>query len=235
MKSGGMFILGGLLSGVGRGIEQDIVQQRQMALESLRRQDATDARRDAEKQQTRRDEMSHTNAVEMAGIEQKNRIDTLQTSGTIQTERDARQHTYELDTARVQAQLRMATDAASQTLRDRLDDDDVHGVEVDGNGNYVVVRNDGRLEQTTVSARPLASSTNATEGGRLTQDERDAAYSEAHRAWIAGGREGREPTRTDFIGVTRDDYRAGQGGGGSGTGAGTRRIRFDAQGRRIGG
>ena len=235
MKSGGLFVLGGLLSGIGHGMQDDIVQQRQMALEALRRQDAADARLDAQKSSARELDTRHSNAIEMAGIEQKNRIDTLQTSGSIQTERDAVQHTYELDTARVRARLQMATDAASIALRDRLSDRDVHGVEVDGNGNYVVIRNDGTMERTDVTARAPASASNATEGGRLTQDERDAAYSEAHRAWIQGGRQGREPQRTDFIGVTRDDYRAGQSGGGSGTGGGTRRIRFDAQGRRING
>lgn len=242
MGVGTQFMLGGLLSGVGRGMEMDIVQQRATALERLRQQYETQREDRADQRLQDRDKRTQGYALDRAEVDQGHAVERLRVGGEIQSDRDRQQHGYEVDMARLTSSLQQARTAAEISLRDRLDDGDVHSVEVDGEGNYVIVRNDGSLEPTRVSARPLASATNTAEGGRLTQDERETAFRAAHRAWVQHGRAGREPTAEDFIGMTREDYRriyggdAGGGTGAQGTGATPpRRIRFDAQGRRIGG
>ena len=222
MGSGTDFILGGLLSGVGRGVEQTAVANRQAALEKLRIEaDRQKDDRDYQRQ-TARDTRQQDFAIEREEIAQTGRERLLEKGGTIQERRDAAQAAQTARLEALRSSLRRAETAQELKLKDALDRDDVQDVVVNSDNEYVIITKDGKSRSTGVIGRPPAATANASEGGRLTDSEQEAAYSEARRAWAAGGRQGEEPRRSKFIGMTREDYQASIGGAAPATDAGAR-------------
>jgi len=173
MGSGG-FILGGLLSGVGAGLQTDITQRRTAALEALKAQQESDLEDKklaaASAQQTQHDKDSGDNAIRLVGanLAADNAKNDHATGNDItkigvqggQTRLTAQQQSA-LDLARdsqlatLKAQLLMQTDAASLTLANSLNSEDYAGTETGADGKvYVVTKKGDTIDTGIVTARP---------------------------------------------------------------------------------
>jgi hypothetical protein len=200
--SGGGFILGGLLSGLGAGIVQDAAQQREAAMEKLRQQFARDSEDRGEQRLIRAETRKEGYDVRADQRRLGSDLTKLREGGKIQSEQDRIKlaHDVALENLRtgnqikvetVRSSLRRAETKEEIALRDSLDAGDYSSVVVGGDGSYYGVTERG-LVPTGVPAAASAAEV------KVSAEDADAAYADARSAWVRGGREGEPPKRTDF-------------------------------------
>lgn len=219
------YVVGGALQGFGSGVQNEAVQRRTEALEAMRqryqtqRDDKIASQRAAERKEDREWK------VEDQQTDYRNKAGLLALGGQVQGQRDAQQHGYKMaeikqtqvgqrELATLNSRLQAARTEAEIRLRDRLESGDISNVVRGEDGQYYGVTKGG-LVATGVTAAPTAAETGDTGGGRLTESEQNAAYEDDRRAWRDGGKQGPEPKKSDYIGMTRQAYSARRGGGGS--------------------
>ena len=165
--AGGNFILGGLLSGLGRGMEQDYLAKREEALQRLREQNKMDAENRAEQRDIRKEDRADTRAETAADRavirdERKLRVAGEETRSTKAVEfgydvqltkikasedrgTEAFKAKLDKDIATLKAQLDQNNDAESQRLKAELDSDNIKDRVTDANGRVILIRNDGKM------------------------------------------------------------------------------------------
>lgn len=165
--AGGNFILGGLLSGLGRGMEQDYLAKREEALTRLREQNQLDAENRAEqrdiRKETRTEERDSRKMERDAGYD----IQKLKVAGDIKSADRRDQFGYDVqltkikasedrsteafkakldkDIATLKSQLDQSSDAESQRLKAELDSGNIKDRVTDANGRVILIRNDGKM------------------------------------------------------------------------------------------
>lgn len=168
--AGGNFILGGLLSGLGRGMEQDYLAKREEALQRLRKQNQMDAENRAEqrdiRKESRTDERDARKMERDAGYD----IQKLKVAGDIKSADRRDQFGYDVqltkikaneergtvafkdkldrDMATLRARLDQNNDAESQRLKAELDSGNIKDRVTDANGRVILIRNDGKMVTT---------------------------------------------------------------------------------------
>lgn len=173
MGSGLGFVLGGLLSGVGQGLAQDIADRRAMALQQLRGQQAAESdarqaaaaeRADERKYQNQKGllavgtslDIAKENAVSGNRIAEKReqgKIDYKLQGQKIAGERGIAELKGSID-ARLAAQ-KGTIDAGLVRLKSELDGGDVDSVQQTADGRYFIVKKDGSQSLTPyVGAKP---------------------------------------------------------------------------------
>ena len=165
--AGGNFILGGLLSGIGRGMEQDFLARRQDALEKLRRQDVIDAEDRREQSTIRAESRADQRKIASDARDYENDVNKLREAGKIKSQDRADQFGYDVkltkikanedrstagfkakleqDLATMKAKLDQENDAASQRLKAQLDSGDIKDRVTDANGRVILITNDGQM------------------------------------------------------------------------------------------
>lgn len=171
MKSGGTFILGGLLQGLGKGITNMREERRQDALLKLKREyelaDQTTAAAAAEAAATRaqKDRIEILDRGNTADIE-KAKV----TSNLKQAER-AVDYTYDVKLENVRAGLDIKKDAASKRLAAEIDAGQVQGVDTAEDGSMIVTYKGGSVVKKNIKlyVRPVGegdSDTPTIDGAR---------------------------------------------------------------------
>lgn len=166
MGVGTSYLIGGLLKGLGAGFTNLHEEQRQNALLALKReQDVQDTATEVAAKEAAR-------VADLAGkkeiIDYSTGADTKQYAAKAVEDRKTEtikfSNTKELE--RFKTQLDTQKDAASQALRARLDagKNDVHSIEQADDGSMIIVRKDGKLEQTGVKMiiKPVAGADSGT-------------------------------------------------------------------------
>jgi hypothetical protein len=212
--------IGGALAGVGAGMQQNIVEQRQIALENMRMQFQTNLQEQG---------FAHADQTQQAGFDQQSamadkahqdRIDELQTAGKIDIGKMGVEFEHDMKKlnatfvnqkglAQLESQLSQGRTESEIRLRDQLDSGDISTVVRAKDGTYWGVTKDG-LVPTGVKADITAAEVKSDGGGYLDKDAREAAYSDDHKAWVANTspNKGPEPKRSDYVSMTHADYAA---------------------------
>lgn len=128
----------------------ELENQRQIALENLRAENDSKARRETADYNDRNDARATERETNASIVKHK-------VEATTQEERDNRLHKQDLEVTRVTSQLRQSERAAELRLADQLDNaaraGEVQGVEIDGGtGEKVIVYKDGRTQRTGIMA-----------------------------------------------------------------------------------
>lgn len=145
----GNFVLGGLLSGLGKGMEKETLYDREMALENLRRQDKIDAETRAQQ----RDDASAQRDYDYD-------ISKLDHAAGVKREDRKAEHDYDKDLAEFTSGLRKSERAADLALADKLAaqraSGEIHGTVTASDGSVKVVYKDGSTKDLGVKAKPTA-------------------------------------------------------------------------------
>tara|TARA_R110000824_G_scaffold401790_1_gene616439 strand:- start:27748 stop:28539 length:792 start_codon:yes stop_codon:yes gene_type:complete len=174
------YILGGLLTGLGKGMTASALQDREDALEKLKNQRTieTEGRTDERliAAEGRAEERSIASDERQYGIKKGllvtgGEIKKDQSKTDLENKKDLETHKGGIDErlARVKSVLDTNRDAASIRLRDELESGNIDDVIIDSAGNYVKLYKDGRTEVTDIAAAPTASQQKAN-------DEAEAEY-----------------------------------------------------------
>lgn len=158
MKSGGMLIVGGLLQGLGKGVENEWEARRQAALAELQRQQAVEDR-DAKLKGAQT--VAETEAAGRLAVVKETGAENRQTEETRGTQarltevtkgaeaRTTKAFEVRTDAAmeKLKSALKTREDAVSKKLAYELDQGGVQSVQVGADGTPVVVYKDGRTEE----------------------------------------------------------------------------------------
>ena len=163
----GKYILAGLLSGLGKGMESQALYDRELALENLRNQRQIEGETRAENRAIQ----SETRAEERGNREykrnQEGQIEILNKSSEIQNSKMDKEFGLRVSFAKFQADLadRSAARSAAQQermemIRQQYESGNVSDIRVDGDGNYVAFDKRGRPITSNVKAKqdPLTDS-----------------------------------------------------------------------------
>ena len=209
--AGGDFILGGLLSGLGKGQEMDYTQKRQEALDNLRNQRSIEAEDRAWGRQKEGYSIQATNAEVLEGVKQESAIQKLRVGGEETRKNQADKYTYDVSIKRIEgeeerrnislrgaqavnleklkADLDMRRDEASQRLRAKIAADERAGtlgsVEVDKNGRIIIVSKDMSTYATDFIAREKVDTSNPYQ--RQQADSSSYSTPEGRREAPRGG------------------------------------------------
>lgn len=181
------FILGGLLSGIGRGIENNAIANREAALEALRRQDRKDeiaqqrSDRTTERQQDRdwqiEDQKSaeklktgllalqHEYDMTELEVRQKFSLDEIAARGN--QDRQTASHKGAID-AQLQA-YKADDDKELENLRTANENEQVHSTDIAEDGSLVVLFKDGRKVRLKQKMDRGGSSGDDTDTGTIAQ------------------------------------------------------------------
>lgn len=173
------YLLGGLLSGLGKGMHSKALQDRKDALERLRNQRGIAKENRTEirvmNQEGRAEDRAIASDERQYGIKKgllktSGDIKSSQSSQDFKEQKDIESHKGSIGErlARIKSTLDTKRDAASIELRNELDSGNIDDVLVDSEGNYLKVFKDGRTEKTDILAQPSAS-----QQKRLDEDEDD--------------------------------------------------------------
>ncbi len=165
--AGGNFILGGLLSGIGRGMEQDYLARREEALQRLRNQDTIDAENRREQATIRAEGRADTRKIDAEKRDYENDVGKLRVAGEIKSKDRADQFGYDVklakikanedrntagfkakldqDLATMKAELDKSTDEYSQRLKTQLASGKIKDRVTDANGRVILITNDGQM------------------------------------------------------------------------------------------
>jgi hypothetical protein len=202
-------ILGGALQGVGTGMQQDIINQRNMALEQMRQQFQTQLQDRGFQQQKEMAGINHGYHSDESAQTFEQQKGLLAAGGQIDLTKIKLTQYGQKDLARLESQLHDASTAAEIKLRDQMTNGDVLGIERTDTGELIGITKDGKPIHTGVIGAPTAAERDATGGGTLSESEQTSAYNDALDAWNAAGKTGEKPKASDFIGMTHRDYRRG--------------------------
>lgn len=205
--SGGGFILGGLLSGIGAGIHDDAVAQREDAMQRLREAQQIDAEGRAEQRQMRTEDRADVREEKRDQRDYGQKKGLLVLGAQIQRAENESREAFEMrktaflaseerQTELLRSRLRRAETKEELSLRDGLESGKFRGVQVGADGQYYGLTDRG-LTPTGVMAAPSAAEIKADDTEAAT------AYEDARREWIRGGKAGAAPKRSDFSGATR--------------------------------
>jgi hypothetical protein len=164
MGSGG-FILGGLLAGVGKGMSDDILAQRQTALENLRAgHDASNISLKAGYDDERQDKhdqndykksvalktLDGTQAVNVEGVRGQNKIAEVKTQGQIDAGLQARHDENERQKAIILANLDQQNTIEAMRVKRQIEGTEVMTTYTNSKGNLVIVGKGGRVITTNI-------------------------------------------------------------------------------------
>lgn len=194
MAGSGM-ILGGLLGGIGKGMEMTALQAREDMLERLRqqrkiedegRQEETLIRREdrlegrviaqegrAEERDIRSDKRDYVVKTGLLKLAQEHKMKENETEFEYKARLEKLKQEGDARLARLKSGLDRSNEAAAIRLRASLDADDVDSTEVDASGNIVILYKNGKTEVTSIKAKPTAGELKAEE--EAAEEERRAA------------------------------------------------------------
>lgn len=197
MAGSGM-IIGGLLGGIGKGMEMTALQAREDALEKLRqqrkiedegRQEQTLIGREgrledrvirqegrAETRDIAKDKRDYTVKTGLLALSQQYKMQENETEQQYKERLERIKQAGDANLARLKAGLDRSNDAASIKLKAALDNGQVDSTEVDEDGNLVILYKNGKTETTAIKAKPTAAEIKAEE-----EDAEDAAREERRR------------------------------------------------------
>jgi hypothetical protein len=216
-------VVGGALQGLGQGINNQVIAAREQALEAMRQQ-----------RQVALQDRQFANQRELAGVQhdyklEENDQEYRNKGGLLAIGTKAKMaeddHALQNDLSKIKAEqvgrkelavlesrLSAGRTEAELKLRDSLGTGDISSVVRGKDGQYYGLTKGG-LVPTGVQADPTSSETRSNGGGDLTESEQENAYGDALTAWrTKGGDPKTRPNKSDFIGLTREQYRASKGG-----------------------
>ena len=197
--AGGGFIVGGLLSGLGKGLEVQAAQNREDALERLRAARQIDTENRGEVRQIAKEDRDEVRTIASDERAYGAKKSLLETAGEIKQRENETDFDYKVRLEKIRQQgdqtletlkakneaslaafrskLDTSRDAASIKLKADIDRAEAAGtldsVEVDKEGNYVIFFKDGRQQKTDIGAKPTAAMNEAEE--ERSREERRAA------------------------------------------------------------
>lgn len=198
MGGSGM-ILGGLLGGIGKGMEITALQAREDAMEALREQRriAQEGREEqtligregrledrvirqegrADVREENKDKREYTMKSGLLALSQQYKMQENETEFQYKTRLEKIKQQGDANLARLKSGLDRSNDAASIKLKAALDDGQVDSTEVDAAGNIVILYKNGKTEVTAIKAKPTAAEIKAED-----EDAEEAAREERRAA-----------------------------------------------------
>lgn len=198
-------MIGGALQGVGQGITNTAIARRNEALEAMRARNQMERDEANDRRQSERDKVKFDQQKELATLGYQHDVGKLAVGGKIQSDRDAAQHGYTMEEikgrglqsqelARLESKLASARTKEEIELRNKLESGEIKSVVRGADGTYYGVTNKGLVATgVAAAAETSASATSLTEG------QIEAIYQDKRRAWLKGGKQGPEPTRSEVI------------------------------------
>lgn len=197
MGGSGM-IIGGLLGGLGKGLEMTALQAREDSLEKLRQQRVIEGeQRDeqtligregrlekrvmaqegrAEERDTRSDQRDYVVKTGLLALSQQYKMQENETEFQYKTRLEKIKQQGDETLARLKSGLDRSNDAASIKLRASLEAGQVDSTEVDEAGNIVILYKNGKTETTAIKAKPTATEL------KVEREEDEDAARDARRA-----------------------------------------------------
>ncbi len=178
MKATGLAIVGGLLKGVGSGLQADYEDRRQLALANLKRgwdqEDAATAAaaktaadaRDFEQKKELLKLGAGYDAEKIEATGQQNRLTKAQETAD-QVKLETVKFNNEASLERLKSTLDIKEDAASKRLAAEIDKGQVKSIDAAEDGTMLVTYNNGDVIKKTVKLRPPGSAKDDDEGGTI--------------------------------------------------------------------
>lgn len=198
MGAGTARIIGGLLGGLGKGMEMTAMQAREDALEKLREQRRIDGEARGEQRLIGQEDRQEGRVIRQEGRAEERDVRSDQRDYTVKTGLLALAQDYKkaenetefeykvrleniqarnaANLAGVKASLDDRNDAKSQSRAAAIQSGEVSSVETSADGNMVLIYKTGRREVTDIKAKPTAAEIKAED------EDKDEAAREARRA-----------------------------------------------------